>query len=130
MKKAPRRYATGGPIDPTDPKKKKFESTTNSQARQLANAGKLNKTIADTYESQNYTANLPDDNSRRASIPVTGAGGYSVPKEPYQNELGTYVPATGTQYDKAGNVIQPKAKGGMVKKMTKAPCKMKKGGTC
>jgi len=134
MKKAPRRYAVGGAID-GDPKKKKIASATGvnvdakSADQQFVDKGLMNQTTANQKITQARTSELSDNNTKkyRDVSGISGAGGASLPKEPYQNELGTYVPATDTQYDKAGNVI-PKGykKGGTVKKMTKAPFGFKK----
>ena len=72
-------------------------------------------------ESQARTMNIADNNMKKANVGLGGAGGYTAPLQPYQNELGTYVPATDTQYDKAGNIIPKKANGGTVYKMKKVP---------
>jgi len=139
MKKAPKRYVNSGIVG-DDKDKAKKEAALREEARQLAIKNKTtipNPVFPSAQKQQGFNESTITKNryyttkdTRDASSSLENAGGYTVPDQPYQNELGTYVPSTGTQYDKAGNVIQPKAKGGTVKKMTKAPCKMKKSGTC
>lgn len=143
MKIAPKRFkkALGGDVygnavtDDGDKDKKKVAQSTgvNTDAKsanqQMAAKGLINKSTANMNESTARAMTASDDNTKKYSdvSGVSGAGGKTLPKEPYQNELGTYVPSTNTQYDKAGNVIPKKAKGGIV--MKKCPM-MKKGGKC
>lgn len=134
MKKAPKRYANGGLVDPTDPKKKKFVSTVPSVAQQMAAKGNINQTTADLIDTENRQVRTQDDNMKRFTPQVTGAGtpvnsGRTFLASDAQGNVTYKDNATGETYtlDPTGKRY---AKGGTVKKMTKAPCRMKKGGTC
>lgn len=140
MKKAPKRYATGGLID-EDPKKKKVvvnagvnvpNTTYKTANQQMADKGLINPTTADINDRTQRRINSGGiTTGAQATLPITSAGGFPKTTLPLvTNAQGTYDPNTGIQYDSAGKVVPKLAKGGTVKKMTKAPCKMKKGGTC
>lgn len=125
MKKAPKRYNTGGGVYGDDKDKAKREAALREEARQLAIKNKtniVNPVFPSAQKQQGFNESTATKNKfytttgggTDKSSPLQNAGGYTAPAEPYQNELGTYVPSTGTQYDKAGNVIPKLAKGGEV----------------
>lgn len=127
MKKAPKRYNTGGGVYDDDAAKKlaaKKEAEKQAAislakktgirvpnpnfptaAEQMAEKGHFNPTTVKQQQSE--AANLK-----------------RIQEKAKYTMDGKLIPMDGS-----GNIIQPKAKGGTVKKMTKAPCR-KKGGVC
>lgn len=138
MKIAPKRYVNGGGVS-GDPKKKKKEGvlTPNpdypSANVQLAEKGLINPTTAKILDiTQQRTGSGGITTGKQAVLGIQSAGGLQKEVLPLvQNELGTYDPNTGFQYDKSARIIsktpiQGKAKGGEVKKMKIAPKRGKK----
>lgn len=135
MKKAPKRYNNGGSIE-GDPKKKKQASvlTPNAnfptpQEQQGFNKSTIPKDIDRTYTNTgggtSYNAPLSQAGQQVGSgrkVEIMNTGGKKITNPDgsieYYGSDGKPLPVMG------------KAKGGTVKKMTKAPCRMKKGGTC
>lgn len=133
MKKAPKRYNTGGGV--YDDKDKLAKEAAAKEARKQAAIALAKKTgipqpnpdypTADEQMASKGHMNpttVKQRASEAASMKVTDDDTMRVPKYDMKRNL---IPLTSSR-----NPIPKRAKGGTVKKMTKAPCKMKKGGTC
>lgn len=139
MKKAPKRYAGGGYVSPTDPKKKKSTTLTPnpnylSVNQQMAAKGKINQSTANSLDSERSNPRqFTELNSPSYNVPLDKAGeqvgsGRKVETLNTGGKMITNPDGTIEYYDSEGNPITPlpKAKGGTVYKMKKCP--MKKGG--
>lgn len=158
MKKAPKRfrkgYVDGGETTNDDPKKplglkmtpaewdalnKKHGnepypySSPKSTGHKDYYDPKLFKVSQNPDTKETYSEALTAEGKGKINADIYGYEYQAPPKVKTPTHIAGYNnvdPRTGKQIPYQDTEILKKAKGGTVKKMTKAPCKMKKGGTC